>query len=85
MLAVLKSGYRSYGCVLVVRSGKRIRLIESNALGGSGIVCGFTFNLVRKCAGKQILRWWRCGARRGREFETASSAKAYDPRTRLRL
>ena len=46
---------------------------------------GASFSLVRKCAGKPLLQWWRCGARRGRELETASCAKAYGPRTRLRL
>jgi len=50
---------------------------------------GASFSLVRKCAGKPLLveveKWWRCGARRGRELETASCAKADGPRTRLRL
>jgi len=27
---------------------------------------GVTFSLVRKGAGKPLLHWWRCGARRGR-------------------
>ena len=44
-------------------------------------VLAVSFSLVRKCAGKPLLHWWRCGARRGREFETASCAKAYGPRT----
>jgi len=46
---------------------------------------GTSFSLVRKCAGKPLLQWWRCGARRSGEFETGSCAKAYGPRTRLRL
>jgi len=46
---------------------------------------GASFSLVRNCAGKPLLQWWRCGARRGWEFETASCAKACSPRTRLRL
>ena len=46
---------------------------------------GAPFSLVRKYAGTPLLQWWRCGARRGREFETAPCTKAYGPRARLRL
>jgi len=41
----------------------------------AGKLMGAPFSLVRKCAGKPLLQLWRCGAQRGREFETASFAK----------
>ena len=60
-----------------------------NALSTTSLVArkllGASFSLVRKCTGKPLLQWLRCGARHGGEFETASYAKAYSPRTRLRL